>query len=191
MDHEVRISPLRMILRVVVGIVVLGSFGVWMYALSGAARQAPPDELDSTRALIEANEAGEAYTEVDGLPAYAERAERICQATIDNLPDASRATSGPERAEQIRLANAQLSDMILQLRGLPVASERDDTLRNLFLDDWEVLISDRDRYADAVEVDPSAIFTLTAVADNERLERRLTRFARTNLMLPCGAPADV
>jgi len=190
-DHKVRATPLRNLVRLVVGIAVLGSFGVWLYALSGVARQPPPDELDSTRALIEATEAGETYEEFDGEPAYAKRAEVICEDTIGALPDASEAMSGIERAEQLRTGNVQLREMITQLRDLPVASERDDLLRNLFLDDWTVLVGDRDRYAAAVEVDPGAIFTVSAVADNERLERRLTRFARTNLMLACGAPTDV
>ncbi len=184
-------SPLKVVLRIVVGLAVIGSFGVWVYGLSGAARQPPPDELDSTRGLIEAIESDGTYVELDGLPAYAKRAEVICEATIESLGDASKVETAVERASQLRESNVSLADMVSRLRNLPVATERDDTLRSLWLDDWDVLIGDRERYADALEVDPMAVFTLSAVADNERLERRITRFARTNLMLACGAPSDV
>lgn len=181
----------RWILRIVVGGAVLASFGIWAYAYSGAADRPPPDELDSTRARLDAEAAGEAYEELPATAAYGARASAICEQAMSTLPDARVATSGPERAEQLRSANQILEDMIEQLRGLPVATERDDELRDLWLDDWQVLIGDRYRYADAVQVDPAAVFTVSGVAENEGLERRLTRFARTNLMLACGAPADV
>ncbi len=184
-------SPVKMLLRILVAIVVVGSFAVWVYAFSGTAGQPPPDELDSTRGLIEANESDQPFVELDGLPAYGKRAEVICESTVADLGDASRVESAVERAAQLRRSNRLLEQMVTQLRDLPVATERDDTLRTSWLDDWEVLISDRDRYADALEVDPTAFFTVSQVADNEGLERRLTRFARTNLMLPCGAPTDV
>jgi hypothetical protein len=184
-------SWLKAAFRLMVSVAVLGSFGVWVYGLSGAARQPPPDELDSTRGLIEAIESDSTFVELDGLPAYAKRAEAICETTIDGLGDASRVETAAERASQLRESNLLLVDMVSRLRTLPVATERDDSLRSLWLDDWDVLIGDRERYADALEVDPAAVFTLSAVADNERLERRITRFARTNLMLPCGAPTDV
>lgn len=178
-------------MRAVVGAVVLGSFGVWVYAYSGAADRPPPDELDSTRAFVEAESDGLSYEELPGVAFYGRRATAICSDAMDRLPDARLATSGPERADQLRGANRILEAMITELRALPVATDRDDELRHLWLDDWQVLIADRERYADAVEVDPAAVFSVSDVADNERLERRLTRFARTNLMLPCGAPTDV
>lgn len=170
---------------------IIGSFLVWVYALSGVARQPPPDELDSTRGFLDAVEAGESYLEIDNQPAFFARAEDVCAATMAGLPDASTAGNGPERAEQLREANAMLEAMMSQLRVLPMLTPRDNELRGKWLDDWSVLIGDRDRYADAVEVDPAAIFTVSAVADGERLERRLDRFARTNLMLSCSAPTDV
>lgn len=184
-------SPVRWILRVVVGVAVIGSFGVWAYAYSGAADRPPPDELDSTRAHLEATDRGEDYEELPGVPFYGRRASAICSGAMDRLPDARRATSGPERADQLQQANGILLTMITELRALPVATQRDDELRDLWLDDWEVLVADRDRYAQAVASDPAAVFSVSDVADNERLERRLTRFARTNLMLPCGAPSDL
>ncbi len=181
----------RWILRIIVGGAVLASFGIWAYAYSGAADRPPPDELDSTRARLDAEAAGESYEELPATAAYGARGTAICEEAMAALPDARLATNGPERANQLRRANLVLEGMIEQLRGLPVATERDDELRNLWLDDWEVLVGDRNRYADAVEVDPAAVFTVSGVAENERLERRLTRFARTNLMLACGAPADL
>ena len=188
---SVEVSPLKRLFHLAVAVVVIGSFGVWAYALSGVARRPPPDELDSTRALIEATETGNSYFEFDGVAAYSVRAEALCEAATEQLGDPSRVSSGPERAAQLRDSNQVLSDMVNALRRLPVATERDDTLRSAWLDDWEVLIGDRARYADRVEANPAAVFSVSRVADNEGLERRLTRFARTNLMLPCGAPTDV
>ncbi len=184
-------SPARILFRIAVGIIVVASFGVWLYAYSGAADRPPPDELDSTRALLDAREAGQEFEEFDGTAAYGVRASSICDTAVGSLPDARLADSGPARATQLREANRLLLEMIGELRGLPVATVRDDELRNLWLDDWETLVGDRARYADAVENDPAAVFSVSAVADAERLERRLTRFARTNLMLPCGAPSDL
>ncbi|MFW2381578.1 MAG: hypothetical protein ACN4GZ_07455 [Acidimicrobiales bacterium] len=190
-DHSVGTSPLKLVFRAAVGIAVLASFGVWIYALSGVARQPPPDELDSTRGLIEAREAEEAFFELEGLPAFSVRAQPLCEAATDQLGDPSRVGTGPERAAQLRRSNQVLQDMVGSLSRLPMATERDEMLRAAWLADWEVLLADRARYADAVEKDPAAVYTVSRVADEEGLERRLTRFARTNLMLPCGAPADV
>ncbi|NNE95850.1 MAG: hypothetical protein HKN24_07465 [Acidimicrobiales bacterium] len=191
LTSSVEISPLKRLFRVGVAVVVIASFGIWAYALSGVARRPPPDELDSTRALIEAIEDGTSYFEFDGVAAYSVRAEALCETAIDQLGDPSRVSSGPARAAQLRESNRVLAAMVESLRRLPVATDRDDTLRSAWLDDWEVLIGDRARYADRVEENPAAVFSVSRVADNEGLERRLTRFARTNLMLPCGAPADV
>ncbi|MGI9609638.1 MAG: hypothetical protein ACR2NL_05020 [Acidimicrobiia bacterium] len=190
-DHSAGPSPLKLIFRAVVVVAVLASFGVWIYALSGVARQPPPDELDSTRGLIEAREAEEAYVELEALPAFGVRAQLVCEAASEQLGDPSRVASGPARAVQLRQSNQVLQDMVDSLRSLPMATERDEMLRSAWLEDWEVLLADRGRYADAVEVDPAAVYTVSRVAENEGLERRLTRFARTNLMLPCGAPTDV
>ena len=178
--------------KIVVGIVVAGSFAIWLYAFSGAAGRPPPDELDSTRALIEAREDDlEDPTEAGGLPVYGQRAEAICAAVVAELPNARDASNGKERADQIRRSNRSLSAMVEELRQIPVDTAHDDRLRNLWLDDWEIYISDRAFYAAEIEVNEDAIFTLTDLGGNERLERRLTRVARTNLMLSCGTPGDV
>ncbi len=190
-EHRVPLTPARLVLRLVVGAVVAASFAVWFYAYSGAADRPPPDELDSTALLLAAENDGTDYLEMAGEPAFGKRAELICQSATDSLPNARFAESQTERATQIRVSNVILRDMVAELRSLPVATDRDNTLRSLWLDDWSVLLADRDRYANNVETDPGAIFTLTAVEGEERLERRLTRFARTNLMLPCGAPTDL
>ncbi|NNF54224.1 MAG: hypothetical protein HKN03_07240 [Acidimicrobiales bacterium] len=190
-EPEGPLTPARRIFRFVVGIAIAASFAVWFYAYSGAADRPPPDELDSTALHLAAEQDNTRYREVDGEPAFGKRAEVICQRAIDSLPNARFAKNQTERAEQIRASNVILRDMVAQIRALPVATDRDATLRGLWLDDWGILLADRDRYADNVEIDPGAIFTLTAVEGEERLERRLTRFARTNLMLPCGAPSDL
>ncbi len=179
-----------MLFRVIIGVLVLASFGVWFYAYSGRADRPPPDELDSTTLYIEAFDEDLQFSEINGLPAYGKRAEVVCEAATDSIPNARFADDQTERAAQIRGSNLTFEEMIADLRSLPVATARDDELRNLWLDDWQILLSDRERYAANVEEDPGAIFTLTVV-EGERLERRITRFARTNLMLPCAAPTDI
>ena len=157
--------------------VVLGSFLVWIYAYSGAARRDAPDLIS------------------DG--AFARTAEAICaeaQADIDAMPGALDAVDGPDRARQIRATNVRYEAMLDELDELTPslsASARDTEIATGWLADWRVIVSDRYDYADRIEVDDQAQFYLSNLGVSERLDRRLTRLATTNLMPSCGAPTDV
>ncbi len=160
--------------RILAGIVIVGSFGIWGYAYSGLARREPPDIVDHTPFTTD-GEAACARAIVD----------------LDALPDALDAVDGPDRAGQIRTSTARLEAMLDELDGLVGGDERDRDISREWLADWRVIISDRYRYADAIETDPDAQYYQSDIGVSERLDRRVTRFATTNQMLSCVAPTDV
>ena len=125
---------------------------------------------------------------------FAESAESICAealADLDELPNALDATDGAERAGQIRASTARLEQMIAELEQRVGGTDRDVQIATGWLADWRVLIGDRYRYADAIAVDEDAQFLITDPGVDERLDRRITRFAETNSMRSCSVPSDV
>ncbi|MEL6986082.1 MAG: hypothetical protein AAFO29_26875, partial [Actinomycetota bacterium] len=104
---------------------------------------------------------------------------------------ASQAADAAERSDQVRRSTARFEAMVTDLEGLRVDDPDDRVIMGGWLGDWRVLLDDRLRYADAVIDDPDVLFNLTNVAAGERLDRRLTRVANTNLMTSCAAPTDV
>lgn len=162
------------LLRALAGLVIIASFGVWVYAYSGRADRPPPDLLVDTD--------------------LAAQAEAICLAAVtevDALPSATEAADGPERGEQIRRSTSRFEAMITDLEGLRVDDPNDRIIMTGWLGDWRTLLDDRLRYADAISEDPDAVFLQTNVAADERLDRRLTRVADTNRMSSCATPTDV
>ncbi len=168
------LSPLQILFRVVAGLVIAASFGVWVYAYSGQADRDTPDLL-ADRPL-------------------AEQAEQICAtalADVAAMPNALDAANGQERADQIRQTTARFASMLDELDALPTFDERDDRIYRGWLGDWRVILDDRLGYADRIAVDPEAQFYISDIGVSERLDKRLTRFANTNLMVSCAAPTDV
>ena len=168
------VSPLRWAFRLVVGVVVAASFAVWIYAYSGLAERDAPDLL--------------------GDRALAQSAENICAAAMAELsamPNALDAADGPERAGQIRQTTTGLQAMVTDLEALNLSDDRDQRIFSGWLNDWRVMLGDRLDYADAIEVDDQAQFLVSDLGVRERLDKRLTRFANTNLMTSCAAPTDV
>lgn len=169
-----RLSPFQILFRVVAGLVIAASFGVWVYAYSGLAKRDAPDLL-ADRGL-------------------ASSAEAICANTLTDvaaMPNALDAADGSERAEQIRGATDRFEIMVGDLEALQTFDERDDRIYHSWLSDWRVILDDRRDYADRIAVDPEAQFYITDIGVSERLDKRLTRFANTNLMVSCAAPTDV
>ncbi len=169
-----RRRPLRLLGRVVAGILVIGSFAIWAYAYSGAADRPTPDRLDDQ--------------------AFALAAERMCATALDDIadmPSALDAADGPDRADQIRRSTARLETMLDELDALVGGSDRDVEITTGWLADWRVMTADRYRYADAIAGDPNAQFLQTDTGAGERLDRRITRMADTNTMPSCAAPEDV
>lgn len=167
-------SPLRLAGQILAGLAIVASFGVWGYAYSGLADRETPDQL-SDRSL-------------------AETGERICSAALSDvaaMPSALDARDERERADGIRLATGRLEAMVAELGALEVLDERDEQIFTAWLSDWAVILGDRLTYAEAIETDPGAQFLLSDTGVNERLDRRISRFATTNQMPSCAAPTDV
>ncbi len=168
------VSPLRWAFRGVAGVAIAASFAVWVYAYSGYADRETPDLL--------------------GDRALAANAEEICAAALQDvaaMPNALDAIDGADRASQIRLTTTRFEAMVTELEGLNLFDERDDRIFSGWLGNWRVMLGDRLAYADAIETDPEAQFYVSDIGVRERLDKRLTRFANTNLMTSCAAPTDV
>lgn len=162
------------LLKTLAIVTMVASFGVWVYAFSGAADRDPPDLLDDLT--------------------WAEQADQLCtdaKADVDAMPLASEANSVVERSDQIAATNGRYRDMLAAMEDLEPGSARDAEMLAEWQSDWELFLSDRDRYADAILEDPGALFTVTNTGGGERLYRRISRFARTNFMASCIAPEDV
>lgn len=159
----------------IIGIAVaLSSFAVWVYAYSGKAGRTTPDTLDN--------------------PAFAQQAEPVCAAAMDDLaamPQAYDAKSGQERSGQIQASTARLETMVADLQTQVGGSPRDVQILNSWLGDWRTAIGDRYRYAAAIAADPGAQYLMSATGGNELLDTRITRMADTNRMSSCAMPGDV
>jgi len=128
-------------------------------------------------------------------PAFAERAEGICAATlvrIDMLPKAFEAASPIDRADEVRATNTEFRTMLVELAAVPTATASDTTMIEEWLADWEIYLDDRDGFADRVATDPSARFYVT---QSERDKRQVTvafdRFALVNDMASCSSYDDL
>ena len=160
---------------IAIGVIMVGSFGVWVYAYSGWADRPPPDVLETDT--------------------FAVAAKPICDAAVDDLneiQDASLAESAAERSVDLRAATDRLAAMLDDLEKLDVAGEsnRDSELRDEWITNWRILIEDRYNYADALLVDEDARFLISDIGVSESPERRLSRFATVNKMESCGSPGD-
>lgn len=161
-------------LRVVATVAIVASFGVWVYAYSGAADRPPPDLFIDT-----------------ALPVSAEAICAAAVADVEALPGAADAADEFERADQVNTSTDRFEAMVTDLTRLDVIEADDRVIMEGWLADWRVLLEDRRRYAREVIDNPKTPFLLTNVADNERLDRRLTRVANVNGMPSCATPTDV
>lgn len=162
------------IVKTVAVVTMVASFGVWVYAFSGAANRDSPDLLDDL--------------------AWAEQADMLCAeaaAEVDDMPSAVEAETPAERASQIDAANSRYRAMLATMQQLNPSTDRDAEMVREWQSDWELFLSDRDRYAQAIQEDPAASFTVTNTGGGERLYKRISRFANTNFMFSCIAPEDV
>lgn len=165
--------------RVVLGVVVAASFGVWAYGFSGLAARTAPDTLAN--------------------PSYAEVADPACAAANDAvaaMPNALDAEDHVDRAGQIvdttAVYRGLVDDLEMLLDDPSVAlDERDRSITLEWLVDWDLFLDDRLDFAGRLAEDPAALFYVAASSGGERLERRISRFATTNEMLACVTPSDV
>lgn len=158
--------------RYLIGLVVFAMVVMWGYALFGPRSEAP-GSLSSAE--------------------FSSRAEPICadaRTAVDELPHAFETEDPNDRADVIDEANGHLTAMVRQLRAVVPSEERDATMVTEWLDDWDVLITDRQRFADTIRIDRTARYLETEKAGNH-LSEAMTRFAEINEMPTCADPGDV
>ncbi len=168
-----RITPFR----ILVAIVVLGSFAIWGYAFFADHEVA--DRLTN--------------------PEFAARAEPVCAAAmteLEALPNALDAIDHVDRANQVVAASDVLARMADDLDAILVQpdlvlDDRDREISTEWVGDWRLYLADRYDYAERLAVEPEAVFFVRASSEGERLERRITRFTITNEMVSCATPGDV
>ena len=170
-----RLTPLRIVL----GLLIASSFGVWAYGFSGLAARTAPDTLAN-----------------DSFPLVADPTCRAANEAVATMPNALDAEDHVDRAGQIVATTGvyrQLVDDLEVLLDDPSVQldERDRSITLEWLTDWDLFLDDRLDYASRLAEDPEAVFYVAASSGGERLERRITRFARTNEMLECATPSDV
>ncbi|MDY7106414.1 MAG: hypothetical protein S0880_34960 [Actinomycetota bacterium] len=165
-----RITPLR----VLAGVVVVGSFLLWAYAFSGLARRDAPDTLDDA--------------------SFAADAEPICAAAvadIDQLPPAMNFGDDPEgRADVLDRATDRLAAMVADLETVATGTDRDRRIVDAWLSDWRTYLSDRRRFAEVIRVDEDEPFQLTA-REGRAITAPMNRMATVNDMPSCTTPGDV
>ena len=160
--------------RVAIIVVLLALALLWVYALSGAARKDPPDQLDD--------------------PAFSEAAEPRCaeaREVIDGLPAAQDAESPEDRATTVAAATDELSAMIDDLEAeAPTGESRDARITRDWIDDWRIYLSDRRAYVEQLEAGSEDPFEVTP-RGNRQITVTMDNFATVNRMASCAAPLDI
>ncbi len=160
-------------------VVVLGLVSMWVYVVYlafGPGRQPPIDRLED--------------------PAFAEAAGPRCReavADVEDLPVASETHSAAERAAVLTEANGIFAGMVNDLEGMtdlaPAGDQRDRT--EAWLADWEVLLADREAYADALTQDDRAELLISEKPGTGRhVTGWIDEFALANKIDDCASPAD-
>jgi len=155
-------------------VIIVASFGVWVYAFSGFASQDKADRFDD--------------------PLLAPAAEQICAIAIDDvaaMPGASEAENAKDRAVQIRATTTRYETMVNDLSALPTTTPRDSEIMDGWVDNWRTLLADRRSYAETLEVDNQAQFSISKIEGRERLDKRIRRLSSVNQMPSCADPQDV
>jgi|GEM_PF-6136061 len=166
-------------------ILVLASFGIWVYGWSGLAKR---ERLDIASGEMR-NDAADLFDSSD----FSKKAEKICENTqteIDKIPNATQAETPQARSKQIQDATLLLQNMVNEIKLIETSTNRDSQIVAGWLSDWETAIKDRDRYTLKLDKGEDTEFLMTDIP-GERLDKRITRLATTNKMTSCSFPADV
>lgn len=160
--------------RVLVTIAIVGMVSMWVYVLYlafGPGRADSPDRLDD--------------------PGFAVAAQARCDRALDRVSHLQPASQSPDartRAGTLDSANADLADMLSDLRVIVPAGE-DGVLVTRWLDDWDIYLQDREDYADALRKDPDARL-LVSPKKGHQITEFLDQFAKDNTMPACSTPGD-
>ncbi len=161
------------VIKILAGVVIFVSFLPWAWRFSPFADRTADGLLDQTE--------------------FATIAEPICEAAmteLEALPNAIDLETTAERGIQVGQANAILETMVDDLEREIVGSERDVENLEEWIADWRVYLENRADYAGRIAVDENAVFYVTANGQ-ERLDRRIPRFAEANSMRSCVTPDDI
>ena len=161
--------------RILAIIFIFGAIAFWIFAFSPWARdifQAPDQIADE---------------------AFVARIESTCAASVarlDALPS-PRSADGPiERADIVEDSNVILTQLTDELAVLDGGTTDDQRLISLWLQDWEVLITDRENHVDRLRTEGDVRF-LNTIVDDIFVAERMNGFARVNDILSCAPPGDL
>jgi hypothetical protein len=148
--------------------------GIWALLLSPFNDPTHPDELNDET--------------------FAEAADARCEDLVDEidaLPKANTVETPAERALLVDAGTALTVELVEDLGDLaPSPSTDDGQIVALWLDDWQIYISDRDAYAAALSGGETGPFPVSA-RDGEQISEFVDAFAEVNGMINCFAPLDV
>jgi len=155
------------------GFLVMAIFWIWAFANRDSVPH--PDEFDD--------------------PIFVEAAESLCaerQAAIAEIPLATRAKDPIERAGLIDEGTEQLELMLAELAALKLPTDPKGAIGvPLWLDDYQLYISDRERYVAILETGEDPPFLISANADGARVTDVLGTYAEVNNMISCSPSGDV
>ena len=175
-DNDVLPSGWRLTLPRALGIAAFLAMAIfWIYAFANTNSIAHPDEFDD--------------------PVFSEAAESICaerQANIEALPLATVVENPVERADLIDLGTEQLELMVAEVAALdpPTVQQGADGVA-AWLVDYELYLSDRNRYSALLRTGEDPAFTISGTADGVRVTDLLNTFAEVNNMRSCAPSGDV
>jgi hypothetical protein len=160
--------------RVVIVAVLLALALMWIYALSGAAKEDPPDQLDD--------------------PSFPEAAEARCAdavAVIDDLPPAQDVATPEERAPIVATATDGLDAMVDDLEAEAESLEgRDAEITAEWIADWRTYLEDRRDHEAELEGGSTEPFEVTP-RGNRQITVTMDNFATVNDMESCATPLDL
>lgn len=154
-------------------VVVLSLVLFWIWAFSPLAPRGNKDEL-SDRSFAD--------------PAEARCARSL--AAVKALPDARKAATAADRADELMVANAELRAMVGDLKALPRGNANDQRVLGLWLADWDQYVVDREEYIPQLRADPKAAFAVTK-RSSAQITRAIDSFANRNKMPSCAVPHDI
>lgn len=177
-EREPDAPPVTRIRRMGRWALVIGVVGftalLWFAAFNRWGTNDVPGALDNSRAFIEA-------------------ADQRCASSveaIDAARPASSATSPQDRAVIIDNANAELNEMLLDIRTIGAGSPADQVVVDQWLDDWNAFLGFRRVHADKLRAGNDVRFTVER-ADERSLDARIDAFASVNQIFSCATPGDV
>ncbi|HAY51576.1 MAG TPA: hypothetical protein DCY30_06085 [Acidimicrobiaceae bacterium] len=162
--------------RVVSLLLFLSIIAFWIWALSPLAPQGHPDKLDD--------------------PAFANAAKPLCadaKNSVEELPLALTSKTPDERADLIDEGTTIYRELLEALRLLaPAPNTNDGKNVNLWIDDYEIYLNDRDQYAEKFRIGKDEAFVVSpSIKGDKWVTRPIDEFAKANDLKECMVPLDV